>query len=101
VPGLDGVYLGAADLAVSHGGQPALDYFGAEAAARHDILLEAARRKGVKVCLHAQTDEDIRYCIEAGADLVTVATDAVALHREAGRVLSEARRFAARPTSAD
>jgi 4-hydroxy-2-oxoheptanedioate aldolase len=99
VPGLDGVYLGASDLAVSHGGRPALDYFGAEAAARHDILLQAARRAGAKVCLHAQTDEDTRFCIEAGADLVTVATDAVALHREAGRQLSEARLFAARSTA--
>jgi 4-hydroxy-2-oxoheptanedioate aldolase len=97
VPGLDGVYLGASDLAVSHGGQPALDYFGAEAAARHDVLFEAARRKAVKVCLHAQTDEDIRFCIEAGADLVTVSTDAAALHREAARQLSEARRLAERP----
>ena len=96
-PGLDGVYLGASDLAVSHGGRPALDYFGAEAATRHGILLEAALRTGVKVCLHAQTDEDIRFCIEAGADLVTVATDAVALHREASRQLSEARQFVATP----
>ncbi len=101
VPGLDGVYLGASDLAVSHGEPPALDYLGAESAARHDILLEAARRQGVKVCLHAQTDDDIRFCIEAGADLVTVATDAVALRREASRQLGEARRLAARPTPTD
>jgi 4-hydroxy-2-oxoheptanedioate aldolase len=94
-PGLDGAYLGASDLAVAHGGQPGIDYFSAEAAARHDTLLEAARRKGVKVCLHAHTDEDIRFCIEAGADLVTVATDALTLHREAGRQLSEARRLSA------
>ena len=26
-PGLDGVYLGASDLAVAHGGQPGIDYF--------------------------------------------------------------------------
>jgi 4-hydroxy-2-oxoheptanedioate aldolase len=97
-PGLDGAYLGASDLAVAHGGQPGIDYFSADAAARHHTLLEAARRKGVKVCLHAQTDEDIRFCIEAGADLVTVATDALALHREAGRQLSEARRLAASST---
>jgi 4-hydroxy-2-oxoheptanedioate aldolase len=97
-PGLDGAYLGASDLAVAHGGQPGIDYVSADAAARHHTLLEAARRKGVKVCLHAQTDEDIRFCIEAGADLVTVATDALALHREAGRQLSEARRLAASST---
>jgi 4-hydroxy-2-oxoheptanedioate aldolase len=93
-PGLDAVYLGASDLAVAHGGQPGIDYFSADAAARHDILLEAARRQGVKVCLHAQTDEDVRFCIEAGADLVTVTTDALTLHREAGRQLGEARRLA-------
>ena len=98
-PGLDGVYLGAADLAVSHGGQPALDYHGPEPAARHDVLFAAAHPAGVKLCLHAQTDQDIRYCIDAGADLVTVATDSLALQREAGRQLSEARRLADEATT--
>jgi 4-hydroxy-2-oxoheptanedioate aldolase len=96
-PGLDGVYLGASDLAVSHGGPPGIDYFSADAAAHHDTFLEAARRSSVKVCLHAQTDDDLRLCLEADADFVTVATDAVALQREAARQLSEARRLAARP----
>jgi 4-hydroxy-2-oxoheptanedioate aldolase len=92
-PGLDGVYLGASDLAISHGGPPGIDYFSADAAARLETFLEAAKRTTVKVCLHAQTDEDLRLCMDAGADLVTVATDAIALQREAARQLSEARRL--------
>jgi len=93
--GLDGVYLGASDLAIAHGGPPGIDYISADAAARHNIFLAAARRSGLKVCLHAQTDDDLRFCIEAGADLVTVATDALALQREAARQLTEARRLTA------
>jgi 4-hydroxy-2-oxoheptanedioate aldolase len=90
-PGLDAVYLGPSDLAISHGGPPAIDYFGTAAAARHECFLEAVRRHRVRFGLHAVTDEDLRYCIESGADLVTVTTDAVALLREASRQLSEAR----------
>lgn len=90
-PGLDAIYLGPSDLAIAHGGTPAIDYFGAEAAARHETVLEAARRHGVKIGLHAVTDDDLRFCIEARADLVTVTTDSVALLREATRQIGDAR----------
>jgi 4-hydroxy-2-oxoheptanedioate aldolase len=92
-PGLDAVYIGASDLAIAHGGAPGIDYFSPDAARRQQTVLEAARRHDVRIALHAVTDADLAYCIEAGADLVTVTTDSVALLREADRQLSEARRL--------
>lgn len=90
-PGLDAIYLGPSDLAIAHGGVPAIDYFGVEPAARHETVLEAARRHGVRIGLHSITDDDIRYCVGAGADLITVTMDSVALLREATRQLEVVR----------
>jgi 4-hydroxy-2-oxoheptanedioate aldolase len=92
-PGLDGIYIGASDLAIAHGAGPSIDYSAPEAARRHETILAAARRHGRRVGLHAMTDADLSICVEAGADLVTTTTDRVALLREAERQLREAQRL--------
>jgi 4-hydroxy-2-oxoheptanedioate aldolase len=90
-PGLDAVYVGSADLAISLGEAPAIDHGHPEAAARHRAIVEHAHAHGVKACLHALSDADVEVCLAHGADLVTIASDLGALTAATGDALASAR----------
>jgi 4-hydroxy-2-oxoheptanedioate aldolase len=94
-PGLDMAYVGPSDLSISHGGRPSVSQSDPEPAAHALQVLEAGRRHGVRVGLHPKTPDDVRLCIERGADLVTAALDLVELPAAMGVRLAEAERFRA------
>lgn len=90
-PGLDGIYVGPADLALSLGVRPTLevkDEVHVEAVRR---IREACHRHGVAAGIHSGSGEWARRHVEAGFDMVTVATDASLLKNAARREMDEAR----------
>jgi 4-hydroxy-2-oxoheptanedioate aldolase len=91
VDGLDAVYVGTVDLLISTGGPAALDHASTTSAAMHARIVTAAHAAGVKVGLHAVTDDDVRRCAAHGADLVTVAHDIVQLATGTAERLARAR----------
>jgi 4-hydroxy-2-oxoheptanedioate aldolase len=83
-PGLDGIYIGPADLAISLGLPPSTNV-------TEDAHVEAVRRirevcheHGIAAGMHSATGEQAKKHAEAGFDMVTVAADA-ALLRDAAR----------------
>jgi 4-hydroxy-2-oxoheptanedioate aldolase len=90
-PGLDGVYIGPSDLALSLRLPPTLDV--TEDAHMEAVkgIREACRRSGVAAGIHSPSGEWARRHAEAGFDVVTVATDAALLRAAASRELAVAR----------
>ena len=95
VPGLDAVYVGASDLSISHGGPAKIDNVGEKSVERQLHILAAGKEHGTKVCLHATNVDEVRLCVERGADFVTVATDAAELLTGTERTLTASRRIVA------
>ena len=91
-PGLDGIYIGPADLALSLGLAPTLDVQPGEHAQAIERIREACHRSGIAAGIHAASGEWARRHAEAGFDMVTVATDAALLRDAALRELSAARK---------
>jgi 4-hydroxy-2-oxoheptanedioate aldolase len=90
-PGIDGIYIGPADLALSLRLPPTLDVtenIHVEAVKR---IREACHRNGIAAGIHAASGERARQHAEAGFDMVTVATDAALLRGAALREVSVAR----------
>ena len=99
-PGLDGIYIGPSDLALSLGLSPTLD-------ATEDAHVEAIRRiretshrRGIAAGIQCASGEWARRHAEAGFDMVTVATDAALLRAAARREVAAARGERARSGSA-
>ncbi|MEW6635248.1 MAG: aldolase/citrate lyase family protein [Actinomycetota bacterium] len=90
-PGLDGIYIGPSDLALSLGLPPTLEIEHPEHAAAVERIKKACRGAGIAAGIHSGSGEWARRHAEAGFDMVTVATDATLLGRAASRELSEAR----------
>lgn len=91
VEGIDAVYVGPADLSISHGGPPQIDNVGEPSVARQVGILNTARKNGTKVCFHASNLDDLPRCIERAPDLLTVASDIAALTGGTSHALSTAR----------
>jgi 4-hydroxy-2-oxoheptanedioate aldolase len=83
-PGLDGIYVGPADLALSLGLSPTTKVIEPEHVEAVSKIKEACRRRGIVAGIQASSGEWARRHAEAGFDMVTVATDA-SLLREAAR----------------
>jgi 4-hydroxy-2-oxoheptanedioate aldolase len=83
-PGLDGIYVGPADLALSLGLSPTTKVMEPEHVEAVSKIKEACRRRGIVAGIQAPSGEWARRHAEAGFDMVTVATDA-SLLREAAR----------------
>ena len=90
-PGLDGIYIGPSDLALSLGLPPTLDV-------TEDAHVEAVRRireachhHGIVAGIQSASGEAAREHAEAGFDMVTVATDAALLSAVARREVAAAR----------
>jgi 4-hydroxy-2-oxoheptanedioate aldolase len=90
-PGVDGVYIGPSDLALSLGLPPTLDVTEDAHIEAVNSIREACHRKGITAGIHAASGEWARKHAEAGFDIVTVATDAALLRAAASRELTVAR----------
>jgi 4-hydroxy-2-oxoheptanedioate aldolase len=90
-PGVDGVYIGPSDLALSLGLPPTLDVTEDAHVEAVGRIKEACHRNGIAAGIHAASGEWARKHAEAGFDIVTVATDAALLRRAALRELAVAR----------
>ena len=96
-PGLDGIYLGPADLALSLGLPPTTNVTKPEHAEAVSKIKEACRRHGIAAGIQAASGERAKKHAEAGFDMVTVATDAGLLKDAAGREVAMARGECAGP----
>jgi 4-hydroxy-2-oxoheptanedioate aldolase len=76
VPGVDGVFIGPADLSLSHGNDPVMNYEDPLAKERHLRIIEGCHKHGVKVLMLAPTPQMFDRALEWGADLITVAFEA-------------------------
>ena len=90
-PGLDGIYIGPSDLALSLGLAPTLDVTEDAHVEAVKKIMEACHRKGIAVGIQCASGEWARRHAEAGFDMVTVATDAALLREAALRELTAAR----------
>ena len=84
-PGIDGIYIGPADLALSLGLPPSTSV--AEAAHIEAVrrIREACGEHGIAVGMHASPGRWAKQHAEAGFDMVTVASDASLLSDAARR----------------
>jgi 4-hydroxy-2-oxoheptanedioate aldolase len=80
-PGLDGVYIGPADLAVSMGFVPSFGDPPAEEAEVIDHIRATCAAAGVIAGIHTGGGALARAYVDAGFRMVTVATDAAALRK--------------------
>src|SRR5215217_2434712 len=90
-PGLDGVYIGPSDLALSLGLPPTLEVNEDEHVEAVRRIREACHEHGIAAGIHAPSGEWARRHAEAGFDLITVATDAPLLRAAALREMTAAR----------
>lgn len=89
--GLDGIYVGPADLALSLGLPPTLEITDKEHARAVRRIRESCHEHGIAAGIHASSGDWARRHAEAGFDMVTVATDASLLKAAATRELDAAR----------
>ena len=78
-PGVDGIYIGPSDLALSLGLPPTLDPVEpahVEAVAR---IKDACKRHGIAASIHTASAEVARRHAEAGFDMITAGTDSTLL----------------------
>jgi 4-hydroxy-2-oxoheptanedioate aldolase len=91
-PGVDGVYVGPADLAVSMGLVPSL---GPTSSKEHDDAVETIRlacvRAGIMAGIHTGGGAQARVRLDQGFNMVTLATDTVLLRAAARTELAIAR----------
>ncbi len=82
-PGLDGIYIGPTDLALSLGLSPTLEIREDEHVRAIERVREACARNGIAAGIHSPSGEWARRHADAGFDMVTVATDASLLRSAA------------------
>jgi 4-hydroxy-2-oxoheptanedioate aldolase len=90
-PGVDGIYIGPSDLALSLGLPPTLEVTEGEHVEAVRRIREACHQHGIAAGIHSPSGDWARSHAEAGFDLVTVATDAPLLREAALRQLTAAR----------
>lgn len=96
-PGLDGVYIGPADLTlgVTNGRlAPGFDREEDEMVAAIQRILKAAKTAGIRACLHCGTPEYAAKAIGWGFDLVTLSNDVRLLAGAAQASVSKTRELA-------
>ena len=90
-PGLDGIYIGPSDLALSLGLRPTLDVTEEAHVEAVRRIRETCHRSGIAAGIQCASGESARGHAGAGFDMVTVATDAALLSAAARREVSAAR----------
>jgi 4-hydroxy-2-oxoheptanedioate aldolase len=89
-PGLDGIYIGPSDLALSLGLKPTLAIQEGEHAQAIQHIHEACKRHGIAACVHSPDGKWARRHAEAGFDMITIASDAAMLRTSALREVNAA-----------
>jgi 4-hydroxy-2-oxoheptanedioate aldolase len=95
-PGLDAILVGPADLSISMGRGPSIDYQDEALASQHRCIEAAARLAGVHLMAIALTAEDIPLLTGWGAVALSVASDLGAVVPAATEALARARSAAPR-----
>ena len=101
-PGLDGVYIGPADLAFSLSGgklTPGFDRQEPEVVDAIRRIVAAARAEGKHAGLHTATPEYAAWAVTWGVDFTTVGVDLFFMAEAAAAAVSRFRSFAATPTT--
>jgi 4-hydroxy-2-oxoheptanedioate aldolase len=91
VPGVDGVYVGPNDLAVTHGLKPDATASAPEHRRLIETILAACVRHGVTAGIHCAGPETAIRWREAGFRMINVDNDALFLRGGAARVLEALR----------
>ena len=91
VPGVDAVYVGPNDLAVTHGLAPSADVEDRAHGELVEAILAACLRRGVVPGIHCGSAATARRWIEAGFRMINVASDAVFLRQAAAAALKGVR----------
>jgi 4-hydroxy-2-oxoheptanedioate aldolase len=89
-PGLDGIYIGPGDLALSLGLPPTQDVTEDEHVEAVRRIREACHDNGIAAGMHGVSGEQARRYAEAGFDMVNVGVDSVLLVEAARRELATA-----------
>jgi len=90
-PGLDGIYIGPSDLALSLGLTPTLEVKEEEHVEAVRRIRDTCHEHGIAAGIHAPSGEWARRHAEEGFDLITVASDAPLLRGAALREMTAAR----------
>jgi 4-hydroxy-2-oxoheptanedioate aldolase len=88
-PGLDGVYIGPADLSYALGLPPRGDNPDPLHVETCEKIREAAHRHGIKACLHCQSAAFAAGAIKRGFDLIMLTSDVACLVAGARRQLDD------------
>lgn len=88
-PGLDGVYVGPSDLAMSMGFAPGFDQTRPEVVAAIADILAAAKKRGLVAGIHNGTAAYAKKMVEKGFQFVTIGSDARFIKAGAAGVLAE------------
>ncbi|MCF8538293.1 MAG: hypothetical protein K9G24_02865 [Candidatus Nanopelagicales bacterium] len=91
VPGVDGVYIGPSDLAVTLGLPPYSDPVEQEVVSAIERTRLACSAVGLPVGIHATSGQQARWYMDAGLDMVTVSTDAAILRTAVAAQFAAAR----------
>ncbi len=75
-PGLDGVYIGPADLSQSMGGKERVDLTEPRMVAALDKILEGCKKRKQVAGIHTMSPDYARGCVEQGYQFVTIQSDA-------------------------
>ena len=88
-PGLDGVYIGPADLSYALGLAPRGDNPDPVHLATCDRIREAAHRQGIKACMHCASAAFAAGAIKRGFDLIMLTSDLACMMAGARRQLED------------
>ncbi len=91
VPGLDGIYIGPSDLALSLGGTPKPDQTDPKVVEAIDHILATAKSHGVVPGIHCGSPAYAARMVEQGFQLVTIQSDNLLMAAAAKGVVSELR----------
>ena len=91
VPGVDAVYVGPNDLAVTHGMSPSSDTFDPEHGRVVEGVLAACQRHGVVAGIHCTNVEMAQHWRERGFRMFNVTSDAIFMRTGATRVVQAMR----------
>jgi 4-hydroxy-2-oxoheptanedioate aldolase len=88
-PGLDGVYIGPADLSYALGMPPRGDNPDPTHLATCDRIRDAAHRHGIKACMHCASAAFAAGAIKRGFDLIMLTSDVASMTAGARRQLDD------------
>ncbi len=91
VPGLDGIYIGPSDLALSLGGTPKPDQTDPKVVAAIEHILAAAKKHGVVPGIHCGAAAYARKMVDRGFQLVTILSDNLLMAAGARQAVADLR----------